>query len=100
MMARPFPKHFFRTILQPICKCHIAMSEIDSIVSPSHRRHGILLRQDEAHNLGQFDVLQEKLDMQRIGGIQCRLVHLILNKVILTKHLNVGVIRIYADWPS
>lgn len=94
------PVHFFRTILEPIRKSHVAVSKINGVLPPGFGCYRVLLGQYQAHDFGQTDILEEKLDMNWIRWILCRLVYLILDKVVLSNHLNVGVIRVDMDWTT
>lgn len=88
-MACSIPLDFRWAVLQPIGKGHIAVSKIYGICPAMLRRYRILLRKYQTHDLAQFDVVDEELDMHWIRWMFGRAVGFVVNKIILTDHLNV-----------
>lgn len=94
-MPRALPVDFARTILEPICQCHVAMSKVDGICPSCLGCNGILLREDQSHDLAELHILEEKLNMYRLGLEIVVWVTLILNKVLFRDHLDIGVVGVY-----
>lgn len=88
------PINFFRAILQPICECHVAVRQVNRILSSCFGSNGVLLGQDQAHDLAQPNVLEEKLDVYIIRRIFCRLIQFIFDEIVLGDHLNIGIIGV------
>jgi hypothetical protein len=94
VVARALPVDFLRTVLQPICQSHVAVSQVDGICTASLRRDRVLLGQHEPHNLTQLNILQEECDVGRIRGVFGGLVDLVIDKVVFRRHLHVRIVRI------
>ena len=84
-------------MLEPIGQGHVAMGQGDGGLASDLRRDRVLLREDEAHDVAQLDVLQEELDVKGIMGIVGRLTVLVLAEIILGDHLDVGVVGVDVD---
>ena len=89
-----FPVNLFWTILEPICQRHVTVSEVYSILPPCFGGYRILLRKDQAHNLTEPHVLEEKLYVDGIWRILGWLVNVIFNKIVLRDHFDVRVIGV------
>ena len=94
VMSCGFPTDLARTVLKPLGQGHVAVVQLDDRLSLRFRRHGVLLREDEPHDVAQLDVLEEKLDVERLGCVFGRLIVLALVEVGLGDHLDVRVVRV------
>lgn len=99
-MSRLFPIHLLRTVLQPISQSHVTVGKIDRILPSHFQRHGVLLRQDQAHNLAQSDVLKKKLDMDMVRRKLGWNIGFILDEIVLRYHFNIGIVGIDMDWAT
>ena len=97
VMPVRLPLHLWWTILKPICERHIAVREVDCVRS-SLGCNRVLLRQYQAHNFAQLDVVQEELYMDGIWLILRRSIRLIVNEVVRRYHLHIRVFDIDTAW--
>lgn len=99
-VSRLLPVHFFGTILQPVGQGHVTRGQIKSIGFSILACGGILLREHEAHNLGELDVVEEELDVDRIGCVIGRAIDFVVVEVVFGHHLDIGIFRVDAAWSS
>ena len=88
------PSDFRRAILQPIRERHIAVRQIEGVVSPELRGHRVLLRQHQSHDLAQLDVVEEELDVNGVGWVLGRSIGFVVNEVVLGDHLYIGIFNV------
>ena len=93
------PFYFWGTVLEPVCKSHITVREIDR-VGPPLRGDRVLLCKHEAHDLTQLDIIQKELNVDRIWLVLRRPVRLIVEKVVGRNHLDVRIFNVDAARPT
>lgn len=91
MVSVGLPSDLRCAILQPICKCHVAVCQVESVIPTEFRRHGILLRKDKSHDLTQLHVIQEELNMHGVGRIFGGSVRFVVEEVVFADHFHVGI---------
>lgn len=82
MMPLRLPSHLRGTVLQPVRKSHIAMGQIECVVSTQLGRNRVLLRKHQTHDLTEFDVVQEEMYMNRIWWVFCWSIWFVIDEVI------------------
>jgi len=71
------------------------MSKIDCVVTATFLRSDrVVLRKDQTHDLAQFDVVQEEVDVYRVQRILGGLVSLVLDEVFFADHLNIRIFNV------
>lgn len=65
------------------------MCQVERIVLSSFGCYRVLLREHEAHNLRQLDVVEEELDVNWVGRKLCGSIRLVVDEVVLGTHLHV-----------
>ena len=83
MMSLWLPADFWWTVLEPIGECHVAVCQVERVVSPHLRCYRILLRKHQTHDLAKFDVVQEKLNVYGVGRIFSRSIGLVVDEIVL-----------------
>jgi hypothetical protein len=91
------PVNFLRTMLQPICQSHVAMSKIDCVVATtSLRSNRVILREDQSHNLAQLYIVQKELNVDWVHGILGWSLRFVFDKVIFADHVDVRIFNVDA----
>lgn len=96
------PPYLWRAVLQPIRQCHVRVCQVDGVVAWSRFAcYAILLRKHETHDLAQFDIVQEELDVYRFGRVFGRSVRsLVVIEIVLGTELYVRVFDVDAHGPA
>lgn len=100
MMPLWIPADLWRAVRKPIRKCHITMCQVERIVLSSFGSYRVLLREHKAHDLSQFDVVEEEMDVDRVGREFCWAVGLVVDEVVFCTHLHIGVVNVDGDWAT
>jgi hypothetical protein len=100
VMSLWFPSYFWRTILKPIRECHVTVRQVKRIVSSHLGGYRVLLRKHKTHDLTEFDIVQEELDVYRIGRVLGWSIGLVVVEVILGDHLDIRVFNVDRHRPS
>src|ERR1700759_1335687 len=96
MMPLRFPLDFWRAVLKPIRESHVAVREINGVGS-SLRCHGVLLRENKAHDFAELYVVEEELNMDGVWLVIRRSIRFIVIKVVGRDHLHIRVLDVDAD---
>ena len=94
MMSVLLPLYLSWAMLEPVGKSHVAVRQVDRILPASFGGHRVLLREHQAHDLTQSDILKEELDVSMVGGKFGRLVELVFGEVIFRNHFHVRIVGI------
>lgn len=100
VMPLALPAHLFGAVLKPVRQGHIRMGQVHRIHTSRLGSHGVLLREDQAHNFAEFNVLEEKLDVDGFRGVFGRDIDFILNEVVFGQHAHIRIIHVDADRSS
>ena len=99
VMSRTLPVDFLWTILQPVGQSHVTVGKVDGILSSALGCNGVLLGQDQTHNLTQSDVLQEELHVQMFRWVFGRQAVFIVDKVVFANHFDIRVVGVDMNRP-
>ena len=100
MMSTLPPQYFLGTVLKPICKRHVAVRKVDGILPASLGSDRVLLREDQAHDFAQPNVLQEELHVHVVRRVLGDMIKFVFYKVFFGNHLNIRVVNVDVDGPS
>lgn len=100
MMPGSFPVDFLGAILQPVRQGHITVGQVDCVCSSGLGCDGVLLGQYEAHNLTELGVLEEELDMDRVGRRLCDAIYFVLDEIVFRDHFHVRIVCVYIYWST
>lgn len=76
------------------------MGEVEGIVLAHFARHRVLLRQYQAHDFAQFDVIEEELHVYWVRGELGRAIELVVDEVIFRDHFDIRIVNVDAARPS